>query len=47
VAAALRHRARVPGVDRAGWFDAHGAREKLLAAQAPFVDRLVEALAGG
>jgi predicted NUDIX family NTP pyrophosphohydrolase len=36
-----------PEVDRAGWFDAHAAREKLLAAQAPFVDRLVEALAGG
>jgi predicted NUDIX family NTP pyrophosphohydrolase len=34
-----------PEVDRAGWFALPAAREKLLPAQAPFVDRLAE-LAG-
>jgi predicted NUDIX family NTP pyrophosphohydrolase len=34
-----------PEVDRAGWFALAAAREKLLPAQAPFVDRLAE-LAG-
>jgi predicted NUDIX family NTP pyrophosphohydrolase len=33
-----------PEVDRAEWFDPGGAREKLLDAQAPFVDRLLEHL---
>jgi predicted NUDIX family NTP pyrophosphohydrolase len=32
-----------PEVDRAGWFALDAAREKLLPAQAPFVDRLAEA----
>jgi predicted NUDIX family NTP pyrophosphohydrolase len=31
-----------PEVDRAGWFGLDAAREKLLAAQAPFLDRLAE-----
>lgn len=31
-----------PEVDRAGWFDLAAAREKLLPAQAPFLDRLTE-----
>jgi predicted NUDIX family NTP pyrophosphohydrolase len=31
-----------PEVDRAGWYALPAAREKLLAAQAPFVDRLAE-----
>jgi predicted NUDIX family NTP pyrophosphohydrolase len=31
-----------PEVDRAGWFALPAAREKLLPAQAPFVDRLAE-----
>lgn len=31
-----------PEVDRAGWFALDAAREKLLAAQTPFVDRLAE-----
>ncbi len=35
-----------PEVDRAGWFDPEAAREKLIEAQAPFVERLLEALAG-
>ncbi|HEU4700857.1 MAG TPA: NUDIX domain-containing protein [Conexibacter sp.] len=34
-----------PEVDRAGWFGLPAAREKLLPAQAPFLDRLAE-LAG-
>lgn len=33
-----------PEVDRAGWFSATQAREKILAAQAPFIDRLLEYL---
>lgn len=37
--------ARFPEVDRAGWFDADRAREKLLAAQQPFVDRALAARA--
>jgi predicted NUDIX family NTP pyrophosphohydrolase len=35
-----------PEVDRAGWFDLATAREKLNPAQAAFVDRLEERLAG-
>ena len=35
-----------PEVDRAGWFDLDTAREKLNPAQATFVDRLEELLAG-
>ena len=31
-----------PEVDRAGWFGLDAAREKILAAQAPLLDRLVE-----
>jgi predicted NUDIX family NTP pyrophosphohydrolase len=31
-----------PEVDRVGWFDPDAAREKLLEAQAAFVDRLLE-----
>lgn len=34
-----------PEVDRAGWFDPATAREKLVAAQAELVDRLLAALA--
>jgi predicted NUDIX family NTP pyrophosphohydrolase len=34
-----------PEVDRAGWFDPDSAREKLPAAQAELVDRLLAALA--
>jgi len=33
-----------PEVDRAGWFSLAAAREKLLPAQAPFLDRLASAL---
>jgi predicted NUDIX family NTP pyrophosphohydrolase len=33
-----------PEIDRAGWFGAAEAREKLIAAQAEFVDRLLEHL---
>jgi predicted NUDIX family NTP pyrophosphohydrolase len=33
-----------PEVDRAGWFALDAAHEKILAAQAPLLDRLVEAL---
>jgi predicted NUDIX family NTP pyrophosphohydrolase len=33
-----------PEVDRAGWFALDAAREKLLPAQAPFVDRLAAAV---
>jgi predicted NUDIX family NTP pyrophosphohydrolase len=36
-----------PEVDRAGWFDPAAAREKLLAAQAELVDRLLAALGEG
>jgi len=36
-----------PEVDRAAWFGADEAREKLVAAQAAFVDRLLEHLDGG
>ena len=36
-----------PEVDRAEWFSPAAAREKLLPAQAPFVDRLVERLGSG
>ncbi len=35
---------RYPEVDRAGWFDVATAREKILAAQAAFIDRLLAAL---
>jgi len=35
---------RYPEVDRAGWFDVAAAREKILAAQAAFIDRLLAAL---
>ena len=35
---------RYPEVDRAGWFDVVAAREKILAAQAAFIDRLLAAL---
>ena len=34
-----------PEVDRAEWFDLEGAREKILPAQAEFIDRLLERLA--
>jgi predicted NUDIX family NTP pyrophosphohydrolase len=34
-----------PEVDRAGWFDVPGARDKVLAGQAELIDRLVSALA--
>jgi predicted NUDIX family NTP pyrophosphohydrolase len=33
-----------PELDRAAWFTIEGARKKILAAQAPFLDRLVSAL---
>jgi predicted NUDIX family NTP pyrophosphohydrolase len=36
-----------PEVDRAEWFDPEEAAHKLLPAQAPFVERLLESLAGG
>jgi predicted NUDIX family NTP pyrophosphohydrolase len=36
--------AEFPEVDRAGWFDPPTARRKLVAAQAAFVDRLLERL---
>jgi predicted NUDIX family NTP pyrophosphohydrolase len=36
--------AEFPEIDRAGWFDAETARGKLVAAQAAFVDRLLESL---
>jgi predicted NUDIX family NTP pyrophosphohydrolase len=36
------HRQEFPEVDRAGWFGLDAAREKVLAAQAPLLDRLVE-----
>lgn len=40
-----RHR-EFPEVDRAEWFDPAAAREKLIAAQVAFVDRLIEHLRG-
>jgi predicted NUDIX family NTP pyrophosphohydrolase len=40
-------RREFPEVDRADWFDAATAREKLLAAQAELVDRLLAVLDGG
>ena len=40
-------RREFPEVDRAGWFDLPTAREKLLAAQAELVDRLLAVLDGG
>ena len=33
-----------PEIDRAGWFGIDAAREKLVAAQTEFLDRLVERL---
>jgi predicted NUDIX family NTP pyrophosphohydrolase len=36
-----------PEVDRAAWFDPETARQKLLAAQAELLDRLLAVLAGG
>jgi predicted NUDIX family NTP pyrophosphohydrolase len=38
-------RREFPEVDRAGWFDPDTAREKLVAAQAELVDRLLAAVA--
>ena len=35
---------RYPEVDRAGWFGVDEARAKILAAQAAFIDRLLDAL---
>jgi predicted NUDIX family NTP pyrophosphohydrolase len=40
-------RREFPEVDRAAWFDPATAREKLLAAQAELVDRLLAALGEG
>jgi predicted NUDIX family NTP pyrophosphohydrolase len=40
-------RREFPEVDRAGWFDPATARDKLLAAQAQLVDRLLAALGEG
>jgi predicted NUDIX family NTP pyrophosphohydrolase len=40
-------RREFPEVDRAGWFDPATAREKLLAAQAGLVDRLLTTLGDG
>lgn len=37
-------RAEFPEVDRAGWFEPGAAREKLIPAQAAFVDRLIDSL---
>jgi len=37
-------RQEFPEVDRAGWFRAEEAREKLVSAQAAFVDRLLQHL---
>jgi predicted NUDIX family NTP pyrophosphohydrolase len=39
--------AEFPEIDRAGWFGVDAAREKLVAAQAEFVDRLLERLGLG
>jgi predicted NUDIX family NTP pyrophosphohydrolase len=33
-----------PEIDRAAWFDAESARQKLVRGQVPFVDRLLEAI---
>jgi predicted NUDIX family NTP pyrophosphohydrolase len=41
------NRREFPEVDRAGWFDPDTAREKLLAAQAELVDRLLAKVPGG
>jgi predicted NUDIX family NTP pyrophosphohydrolase len=38
------NRQEFPEVDRADWFDLEGAREKILPAQAEFLDRLLERL---
>jgi predicted NUDIX family NTP pyrophosphohydrolase len=38
-------RAEFPEIDRAGWFGVEEAREKLVPAQAEFIDRLLERLA--
>jgi predicted NUDIX family NTP pyrophosphohydrolase len=38
-------RQEFPEIDRAGWFTLDAARVKILAAQAPLLDRLAEALA--
>ncbi len=38
---------KFPEVDRAGWFDLHAARRKLLRGQVPFLDRLAELLQAG
>lgn len=35
-----------PEVDRAGWFGVEAAREKILAGQLPFIDRLLGVLRG-
>jgi predicted NUDIX family NTP pyrophosphohydrolase len=35
-------RERFPEVDRAGWFEIDAAREKLVGAQRPFLERLLE-----
>ena len=35
---------RFPEIDRAGWFEIEAAREKLLPAQRPFLDRLLSGL---
>jgi len=34
-------------VDRAAWFGVDDARRKILAGQAPFIDRLIDCLRGG
>jgi predicted NUDIX family NTP pyrophosphohydrolase len=39
------HRLEIPEVDRAGWFSPDEAKRKLLGAQVPFVDRLLERVA--
>jgi predicted NUDIX family NTP pyrophosphohydrolase len=39
------NRRKFPEVDRAGWFDVTTARDKVLAAQAELIDRLLSALA--
>jgi predicted NUDIX family NTP pyrophosphohydrolase len=35
-----------PEIDRAAWFDLDSARTKIVRAQLPFLDRLVDHLAG-
>jgi predicted NUDIX family NTP pyrophosphohydrolase len=37
-------RRKFPEVDRAEWFDPAGAQRKILPAQGPFIERLLEAL---